>query len=130
MRASKKKPAAKVSSKGSGAKRSASRTTGRGQAVPTEEQVISALDKVIDPHTSQSVVRMKLTYVTGLKRNEVSIIWRPTSPTCPLGLQLSQEIQRRLLDMGGVKRANVKIVGHVNEEYINKLLDESCGSLG
>lgn len=128
MRASRKKSAAKVGRK-TMARQTDNRTNGRGQAVPTERQVISTLDKVIDPHTALSVVAMKLTYITGLKRNEVSIIWRPTSPTCPLGLQLSQEMQRRLKGMDGVKIANVKIVGHVNENHINRLLDDSKGQL-
>ena len=126
MRASKKKSSAKVGRKATGS-RTGDRTDGRGYAVPTEKQVISTLDKVIDPHTALSVVAMKLTYITGLKKNEVSIIWRPTSPTCPLGLQLSQEMQRRLKGMDGVRVANVKIVGHVNEDSINRLLDDAKG---
>lgn len=94
--------------------------------MPTEKQVISTLDQIIDPHTNMSLIAMGLISDIRVKKNEVSVTFRPTSPFCPLGVHLAQSIQRRLKDINGVKRANVKIVGHVHEEHINKLLDESC----
>lgn len=98
----------------------------RQQAAPTEKQVMSTLDKIIDPHTNLSLVAMGLISDVRVKKDQVSVTFRPTSPFCPLGVHLAQSIQRRLKDLDGVKRANVKVIGHVQEESINRLLDDSC----
>jgi metal-sulfur cluster biosynthetic enzyme len=57
--------------------------------------------------------------VTG---KSVSLTFRPTSPFCPLGIQLAQNIKRRLEELEGVRSVDVTIVGHVMEDQINKTL--------
>lgn len=91
----------------------------------TEEEVISTLREIIDPHTNVSVYEMGLISELKVTGKSVSLVFRPTSPFCPLGIQLAQNIKRRLEELAGVKRADVRVVGHVMEDHINKTLRET-----
>ncbi len=88
----------------------------------TEKEVISALKEVIDPHTNISVYEMGLISELKVTKNSVSLTFRPTSPFCPLGVQLAQSIKRRLESLKNVARANITVVGHVHEDRINGIL--------
>jgi metal-sulfur cluster biosynthetic enzyme len=90
--------------------------------MPTKEDVVSALKEIIDPHTNISVYDMGLISELKVSKTEVSLTFRPTSPWCPLGPQLAMNIKRRLEDLKGTKTAKVKVVGHVQEEAINKFI--------
>jgi metal-sulfur cluster biosynthetic enzyme len=94
----------------------------RGQEMLTEKQVILSLKEVIDPHTNISVYEMGLISEVKMTKNSVSVIFRPTSPFCPLGTQLAQSIKHRLESLKGVEKANVKVVGHIYEDRINGIL--------
>jgi len=91
----------------------------------TEEDVISTLKEIIDPHTNLSVYEMGLISDLKVKGKSVSLTFRPTSPFCPLGIHLAQNIKRRLEDLKGIQKADVKVVGHVMEDLINKTLKGS-----
>lgn len=88
----------------------------------SEKDVISSLKEVIDPHTNISVYEMGLISELKITKSSVSLTFRPTSPFCPLGMQLAQSIKRRLESLKGVSRANVTVIGHVHEDRINTFL--------
>jgi metal-sulfur cluster biosynthetic enzyme len=90
--------------------------------MPTEKDVILTLREIIDPHTNLSVYEMGLISDLKITGNSVSLTFRPTSPFCPLGIQLAHNIKRRLEDLKGIQKADVKVVGHVMEDQINKTL--------
>lgn len=91
----------------------------------TERDVITSLKDIIDPHTNISVYDMGLISELKVSKDSVSLTFRPTSPFCPLGIQLAHNIKRRLLGIKGVKKADVKVVGHIQEQMINKSLADS-----
>ncbi len=91
----------------------------------TVKDVISALKEIVDPHTNLSVYEMGLISEIKVTGKSVSLTFRPTSPFCPLGIQLAQNIKRRLKDLEGIQNADVKVVGHVMEDQINKTLKET-----
>jgi metal-sulfur cluster biosynthetic enzyme len=93
--------------------------------MPTESEVVSNLKEIIDPHSNVSVYEMGLISELKVTKNSVSLVFRPTSPFCPLGMQLAMNIKRRLLSIKGVKKAEVTIVGHIQEININKTLNET-----
>jgi len=93
--------------------------------VTTEQEVIHSLKEIIDPHSNVSVYDMGLISELNVSKDSVSLTFRPTSPFCPLGVQLAQNIKRRLQKLDGVKKAHVKVIGHVQEEMINKTLEIS-----
>jgi metal-sulfur cluster biosynthetic enzyme len=91
----------------------------------TEKEVVSALKEIIDPHTNISVYDMGLISELRVTKKSVSLTFRPTSPFCPLGIQLAQNIKRRLMGIQGMQKADVKVVGHVMEDHINKTLKDN-----
>jgi metal-sulfur cluster biosynthetic enzyme len=92
--------------------------------MPTEDQVIAALKEIIDPHTNMSVYDMGLISDIRSDDDSVGLTFRPTSQFCPLGVHLALNIKRRLTGLDGVRKADVKIVGHVEADMINALLKE------
>ncbi|MBU0684344.1 MAG: iron-sulfur cluster assembly protein [Thermoplasmatota archaeon] len=93
--------------------------------MPTKKEVVTALKEIVDPHTNVSVYDMGLISELEVTKDTVRLTFRPTSPFCPLGIQLAQNIKRRMKDLKGTRKANVKVVGHVMEDQINKSLQEA-----
>ncbi len=91
----------------------------------TEREVISSLREIVDPHTNLNLYDMGLISEMKVSKDSVSLTFRPTSPFCPLGIQFAHNIKRRLLRLKGVKKADVKVVGHIQEQMINRSLAET-----
>lgn len=87
-----------------------------------KDKAIEALKCVIDPHTGISVYEMSL--ISNLEANNgiVSLKFMPTSPYCPMGIQLAMNIKATLKQLDGVKKVKVTIVGHVQAKEINEML--------
>lgn len=83
-------------------------------------EVVEKLKNVIDPHTRQSVWDMGLIEELEVKDDEVSVVFRPSSPFCPIGQQLAFAIKRSLDELG--VNTKVKVVGYVKEKELNELL--------
>jgi metal-sulfur cluster biosynthetic enzyme len=93
--------------------------------MPTEQEVISALKEIIDPHSNTSVYDMGLISELKVSKDTVSLTFRPTSPFCPLGVHFALNIKRRVMALRGVKKADIKIVGHIQQDQINATLATS-----
>ena len=94
-------------------------------AMPTKKEVIASLKEIIDPHSNISIYDMGLISELKVGKDTVSLVFRPTSPFCPLGMQLAMNIKRRLMALNGMKKADVMIVGHIQESNINKTLADT-----
>jgi metal-sulfur cluster biosynthetic enzyme len=88
----------------------------------TEKQVIALLKEICDPHSNISVYEMGLISKLKVTKDSVSLVFRPTSPFCPLGMHLAANIQRRMMSIRGIKKVKVTVVGHVQEAMINETL--------
>ncbi len=95
------------------------------------EQVVEVLRSVLDPHTGVSVYDMGLVSELVVKDDSVSLTFMPTSPFCPVGIELAKAIRDGVLGIEGIKSCNVKVVGHVRADEINKeLSDQACSGPG
>ncbi|MFP3872314.1 MAG: metal-sulfur cluster assembly factor [Candidatus Natronoplasma sp.] len=92
--------------------------------MPGKEEVIDRLKQVIDPETGTSVYDMGLISDLEVEDNNVSLTFTPTSPFCPLGVQLAVQIKKSLLGMEDLEEEHVDITveGHLNAEQINEKL--------
>jgi len=86
----------------------------------SREEVIERLRKVMDPHTKQSVWDMGLIEELEVEGDKVRLIFRPSSPFCPIGQQLAFAIKRSVEELG--VKAEVKVSGYIKEEELNQLL--------
>ena len=86
------------------------------------EKAVATLKGVLDPHTGLSVWDMGLIHDMKIEAGIISLTFIPTSPFCPLGIQLAISIKQALAKLEGISKVNVKIEGHMNAVEINEML--------
>lgn len=87
-----------------------------------KDQVIEELKKVMDPHTNQDVYEMGLVEDLTVEGAEVSLTFVPSSPYCPLGVQLATAIRDQVKKIDGVEKVNVTVDGYIQKDQLNKML--------
>lgn len=87
-----------------------------------KELVIEVLRGVLDPHTGVSVYDMGLISDLVVRDDSVDLTFMPTSPFCPVGVELAKAIRDNVMTIDGMKTCNVKVVGHIRAEQINQEL--------
>lgn len=92
--------------------------------MPTKEEVVDELKKVVDPHTGTDVYDMGLISNLDVNADSVSLTFTPTSPFCPMGVQLAVQIKKNLAQIEGMNSDDVDITveGHMQSKEINKKL--------
>lgn len=89
-----------------------------------EDLVIIALKSVLDPHVMMSVYDMGLISDLKIEGSEVSLNFTPTSPFCPMGIQLAENVKKAVKKVDGVEKAHITVQGHLQANEINKKLAE------
>lgn len=89
----------------------------------SEEQVIDAIKQVVDPHTGVNVYDMGLVSDLKIDDSVVSLTFIPTSPVCPMGLQLAKDIKDKVMGIDGISNCKVNLVGHIQADEINRFLN-------
>lgn len=85
-----------------------------------KEIVIQVLQGVLDPHTGVSVYDMGLISDIVVSGGSVSLTFMPTSPFCPVGVELARAIKDQVMAVEGVTSCTVKVVGHIRADEINQ----------
>jgi len=88
----------------------------------SEEAIVEKLKTIIDPHTGQSMYDMGLISDLKVEGGEVSLTFEPSSPYCPIGVQLAQAIKNGVESVEGVEKVLVTVRGHVMADKINEEL--------
>ena len=77
----------------------------------TEEEVYEALEEVIDPELGLDFVSLGLVYDVEIeKEGEVFVTFTLTTPACPIGPQVSQQMKEFVGDLEGVTAVHPKMV--------------------
>ncbi len=65
-------------------------------------------------------------FIGDLKVEEdyISLTFVPSSPFCPLGVQLSMQIKEKLQTLGDIGKINIKVEGHIQEKELNEMLSK------
>ena len=87
-----------------------------------EEKAIETLQGVMDPHVGLNVWDMGLIHDMKFDGSVVSATFIPTSPFCPMGVQLVVLIKTALKKMPEITKVNLRIDGHLNAVEINEKL--------
>lgn len=87
-----------------------------------EATVIGELKKVIDPHTDQDVYEMGLVKDLKVDGATVSLTFVPSSPYCPLGVQLATSIRDQIKQIDGVQKVDITVDGYIQKDELNKML--------
>ncbi|RCK77718.1 MAG: PaaD-like protein (DUF59) involved in Fe-S cluster assembly [Ignavibacteriae bacterium] len=76
----------------------------------TEEVVYNALRECYDPEIPVNIVDLGLVYDVKIIDDWVGVKMTLTAPGCPAHTWISQNVRNRLLQIPGIKEADVRIV--------------------
>ena len=77
---------------------------------PSEEDVYEALEEVIDPELGLDFVSLGLVYDVEIEKEDVYITFTLTTPACPIGPQVSEQMKEFVGDLPGVSSVHPKMV--------------------
>jgi len=78
--------------------------------MPTKEDIMNVLKGVSDPELSIDIVTLELIYEVNVENDNVKIKMTFTSPMCPYGPQLLEEVKTKVSQLNGVKEVDVQVV--------------------
>jgi metal-sulfur cluster biosynthetic enzyme len=76
----------------------------------TEDDVREALENVIDPELGLDFVELGLVYDIAIEGSEVTVTFTLTTPGCPIGPQVSEQMEEFVGDLPGVTKVHPKLV--------------------
>ena len=74
--------------------------------MPSVDEVEEALTNVIDPELGLDFVELGLIYGIEVENGEVFVTFTLTSPGCPIGPQVSEQIEEFVSELDGVTRVH------------------------
>lgn len=88
------------------------------------EQVVEKLRTVMDPETYLDVLTMGLIKDLAVEDGTVSLTFKPTVPTCPMGIKIATDIQKAVRSVSGVGSLEITVIDYVDADSLNiKLRD-------
>ena len=76
----------------------------------SEEDVYEALEEVIDPELGLDFVSLGLVYDVELENEEAFITFTLTTPACPIGPQVTEQMKEFVSEVEGVEKVLPKMV--------------------
>jgi metal-sulfur cluster biosynthetic enzyme len=70
------------------------------------DEVTDALRDVIDPELGLDFVELGLIYEVAVEGGDVSVTYTLTSPGCPIGPQVAEQIEEFVSDVDGVENVS------------------------
>jgi len=77
---------------------------------PSEEDVMEALGNVIDPELGLDFVELGLIYGVEIADGDVQVTFTLTTPGCPIGPQVNEQIEEFVGDVDGVRSVSCEMV--------------------
>jgi metal-sulfur cluster biosynthetic enzyme len=77
---------------------------------PTEDDVMDALSNVIDPELGLDFVELGLIYGVEVAEGNVRVTFTLTTPGCPIGPQVTEQIDEFVGEVEGVKTVEYEMV--------------------
>jgi metal-sulfur cluster biosynthetic enzyme len=90
-----------------------------------EDRVKRALSEVIDPETGLNIMRMDL--IHNLRVTEdgaVSLVFRPSSPVCPMAYTLANSIKKKIQSLKDVKSIRIAVENFQNADHLECLVNQ------
>jgi metal-sulfur cluster biosynthetic enzyme len=78
--------------------------------MPTVDEVQDALTNVIDPELGLDFVELGLIYDVAVEEQEVFVTFTLTSPGCPIGPQVTEQMKEFVSEVDGVEKVFPKMV--------------------
>ena len=78
--------------------------------MPSVEEVQDALTNVIDPELGLDFVELGLVYEIAVDGDQVNVTFTLTSPGCPIGPQVSEQMKEFVGELDGVSEVHPNMV--------------------
>ena len=78
--------------------------------MPTVDEVEEALTNVIDPELGLDFMELGLVYEITVEDSDVYITFTLTTPGCPIGPQVTEQMQEYVSELEGVENVYPKMV--------------------
>ena len=78
--------------------------------MPSEDDVMDALANVIDPELGLDFVELGLIYAVEVDEGNVRVTFTLTTPGCPIGPQVTEQIEEFVGELEGVKTVESEMV--------------------
>jgi metal-sulfur cluster biosynthetic enzyme len=85
-------------------------TNGTAATSPDREDVMEALENVIDPELGLDFVSLGLVYDVEIEDRDVHITFTLTTPACPIGPQVTEQMKEFVSEVEGVEKVFPKMV--------------------
>lgn len=85
-------------------------TPATGTASPTVDDVMDALSNVIDPELGLDFVELGLIYGVEVQDGHVHVTFTLTTPGCPIGPQVNEQIEEFVGELDGVRSVDSEMV--------------------
>ena len=79
-------------------------------AAPTADDVMDALSNVIDPELGLDFVELGLIYGVDVEQGAVKVTFTLTTPGCPIGPQVNEQIEEFVGELDGVASVESEMV--------------------
>jgi metal-sulfur cluster biosynthetic enzyme len=79
-------------------------------AMPTKDEVVEALTNVIDPELGLDFVELGLVYEVEVEDEDVYVTFTLTTPGCPIGPQVTEQMEEFVGELDGVANVYPKMV--------------------
>jgi metal-sulfur cluster biosynthetic enzyme len=76
---------------------------------PAEDDIVEALENVIDPELGLDFVSLGLVYAVEIEGADVHVTFTLTSPGCPIGPQVSEQMKEFVGEVEGVEHVFPKM---------------------
>jgi metal-sulfur cluster biosynthetic enzyme len=83
---------------------------GEAASAPSEEEVLDALSNVIDPELGLDFVELGLIYGVEVSGGDVSVTFTLTTPACPIGPSVTEQIEEFVGELEGVTNVSTEVV--------------------
>ncbi len=88
-----------------------------------EKDLLEKLSTVIDPETGADVIRMRLVQNINIDPDgNISYIFRPSSPLCPIAVPLALSIIQAVSEVPGISRQKITVENYTQAEALTQLL--------
>jgi metal-sulfur cluster biosynthetic enzyme len=81
-----------------------------GTTIPDRDDVMEALENVIDPELGLDFVSLGLVYEVEIENRDVHITFTLTTPACPIGPQVTEQMKEFVGEVEGVEKVLPKMV--------------------
>lgn len=89
-----------------------------------KKEIEQMLYDVMDPETGLSIMRMDLIRELQVSdEGRVGLVFRPSSPVCPMAYTLANSIKCKIHELGWVTSVSIKVENFIRSKHLEGLLD-------